>query len=261
MAFKLLLMAALVFFDQGSQGQHAAIVLASGMQLLVHARLEPFSSKVTNTFQYLGTGITFAMAFGGIMLSYMRLAQAEESQRLFGDEQKASFTKYEDNMNLIRGIVDAVLYTFAIVVVLMFGCLLWKIRHKIKAKAERCRSRISGGRRRTTAEVEESAVELGEISGSGDEAAAGQERAATAEGKGGDGEERHVGVVGVGITDMQERARRNGSNEFGGGEWKDDSWEGVNPMHRRCSSMEQTAPDLDSPWHRPGPCSGSGVGW
>jgi hypothetical protein len=23
--------------------------------------------------------------------------------------------------------------------------------------------------------------------------------------------------------------------------------------------MEQTAPDLDSPWHRPGPCSGSGV--
>ena len=78
-------------------------------------------------------------------------------------------------------------------------------------------------------------------------------------GKGGDGEETRVGVAGIGITGMQGRARRNGSNEFGGGEWKDNSWEGVNPMHRRCSSMEQTAPDLDSPWHRPGPCSGSGA--
>ena len=96
MAFKLLLMAALVFFDQGGQGQHAATVLASGAQLLVHARLEPFRSNVTNILQYMGTGLTFSMAFGGIMLSYMRLAQAEESLRLFGDERNASFHKYED---------------------------------------------------------------------------------------------------------------------------------------------------------------------
>jgi hypothetical protein len=222
------------------------------MQLLVHARLEPFSSKVTNTFQYLGTGITFSMAFGGIMLSYMRLAQAEESQRLFGDEQKASFTKYEDNMNLIRGIVDAVLYTFAIVVVLMFGCLLWENRHQIKAKAGSLRTWISGGCRRTTA-VEESEVELGEFDRSGG-AVAGQEGAATAEGKEKDGEKLHV-RGGIGITGMQARVRRGGSNELGGG----DSWEGANPMHKRRSSMEEAAPDLDSPWHRPGHRSGSGA--
>ena len=142
MAFKLLLMAALVFFDQGGQGQHAATVLASGTQLLVHARLEPFRSNVTNILQYLGTGITFSMAFGGIMLSYMRLAQAEESLRLFGQEQFDSFNKYEGNMKVIRGIIDAVLYTFTILPLMMFASKLWKDRDKIKANAGRLRARM-----------------------------------------------------------------------------------------------------------------------
>ena len=186
------------------------------------------------------------------MLSYMRLAQAEESQRLFGVEQEESFKMYEENMSLIRAIIDTVLYTFTIVPMLMFGCFLWKIRHKIKAKAGRLRTRISGGRWRTTA-VEESEVELGEIAGSGGEEAAGQGGVATAEGKGNDVEEVRTGV-GI-ATDMQVRVRRSGSNEFGGGEWKHDSWEGVIPMHKRRSFMEETAPDLDSPWHRPGPRS------
>ena len=139
MLFKLALLVALVFFEHGSQSQHAAVVMVSASMLFVQARLEPFSSKQKNVLQYLGTGLTFLMAFGGVMLSYMRLSQAEASSRLFGEEQRNSTLKYEGNMGVIRGTLDVVLYVFTIPPTVAFVLnMVKKVRKKLaKRKAKK----------------------------------------------------------------------------------------------------------------------------
>ena len=139
MLFKLALLVALVFFEHGSQSQHAAVVMVSASMLFVQARLEPFSSKQKNVLQYLGTGLTFLMAFGGVMLSYMRVSQAEASSRLFGEEQRNSTLKYEGNMGVIRGTLDVVLYVFTIPPTVAFVLnMVKKVRKKLaKRKAKK----------------------------------------------------------------------------------------------------------------------------
>ena len=139
MLFKLALLMALVFFEHGSQSQHAAVNMVSAIMLFVQARLEPFSSGPKNVLQYLGTGLTFLMAFGGVMLSYMRLAQNEASLRLFGEELRLSNVKYEGNMGVIRGILEVVLYVFTIPPTVAFVLNVFeKVKKKIaKRKAKK----------------------------------------------------------------------------------------------------------------------------
>ena len=76
------------------------------------------------------------------MLSYMRLAQAEASQRLFGAEKESSDAKYEGNMALIRGILDAVLYILTIPPLMALMYRTWTKRHKYKAKLVKVGSRM-----------------------------------------------------------------------------------------------------------------------
>ena len=134
MLFKLSLLLAVVYFEHGGQAQHAAVVMDAAVMLFVQARLEPFSSKQKNVLQYLGTGLTFLMAFGGVMLSYMRLAQAEASQRLFDKELTDTMAKYEGNMEIIRWILDVVLYVFTIPAIVAFWVkMLQKGKKKIAA--------------------------------------------------------------------------------------------------------------------------------
>ena len=154
MLFKLVLLMALVFFEHGSQSQHAAINMVSAIMLFVQARLEPFSSGPKNVLQYLGTGLTFLMAFGGVMLSYMRVSQAEASLRLFGEELRLSNLKYEGNMGVIRGILDVVLYVFTIPPTLaLVLAIVKKVRKKLaKRKAKKAakkRERSNSGFRHT----------------------------------------------------------------------------------------------------------------
>ena len=139
MLFKLSLLLAVVYFEHGGQAQHAAVVMDAAVMLFVQARLEPFSSKQKNVLQYLGTGLTFLMAFGGVMLSYMRLAQAEASQRLFDKELTDTMAKYEGNMEIIRWILDVVLYVFTIPAIVAFWVkMLQKGKKKIaKRKAKK----------------------------------------------------------------------------------------------------------------------------
>ena len=143
MLFKLSLLLAVVYFAHGGQAQHAAVVMVAAVMLFVQARLEPFSSKQKNVLQYLGTGLTFLMAFGGVMLSYMRLAQAEASQRLFGKELNDTMVKYEGNMDVIRGILDVVLYAFTIPAIVAFWAKMCQkgmkkiAKRKAKKKAKK----------------------------------------------------------------------------------------------------------------------------
>ena len=77
------------------------------------------------------------------MLSYMRLAQAEASQRLFGTEKDLSDAKYEGNMAFIRGILDVVLYVFTIPPLIMLLYRTWTKRLKYKAKLVKVCSRAA----------------------------------------------------------------------------------------------------------------------
>ena len=154
MLFKLSLLLAVVYFAHGGQAQHAAVVMVAAVMLFIQARLEPFSSKQKNVLQYLGTGLTFLMAFGGVMLSYMRLAQNEASLRLFGEELEKSNVKYEGNMSVIRGILEVVLYVFTIPPTVAFVLnMVKKVRKKLaKRKAKKAakkRERSNSGIRLT----------------------------------------------------------------------------------------------------------------
>ena len=145
MLFKLSLLLAVVYFEHGGQAQHAAVVMDAAVMLFVQARLEPFSSKQKNVLQYLGTGLTFLMAFGGVMLSYMRLAQAEASQRLFDKELTDTMAKYEGNMEIIRWILDVVLYVFTIPAIVAFWVKMLQKGKKIIAKRKAKKKRGENG--------------------------------------------------------------------------------------------------------------------
>ena len=120
MGFKLLLLVALVFSEPDSQSQHASIMLVSVIELLVHARLQPFSSTRKNILQFLGNVLTASMAFGGVMLSYAHLGKNEAALRLSGEELDRSNETFDAYLGLIRGILDAVLYTCTIPPIIYF---------------------------------------------------------------------------------------------------------------------------------------------
>ena len=156
MLFKLSLLLAVVYFEHGGQAQHAAVVMDAAVMLFVQARLEPFSSKQKNVLQYLGTGLTFLMAFGGVMLSYMRLAQAEASQRLFDKELTDTMAKYEGNMEIIRWILDVVLYVFTIPAIVAFWV---KMLQKGKKKIAKRMAKKKRGENGDDEELELAAVD------------------------------------------------------------------------------------------------------
>jgi hypothetical protein len=110
MLFKLLLLGALVFFDDGSQFQHAAMLLISATQLLVHARLQPYNTRTKNALQYIGTGVTFAVSLGGMLTAYMQVSKEEASFRLFGQERNETRKEYDGQIAIVQGGLDAAIF-------------------------------------------------------------------------------------------------------------------------------------------------------
>ena len=124
-------MVGLVFTEQGTLYQHAAIVIVCATQLIVHARAQPYSTWTENALQYLGTFLTFAMSFGGMLLQNMKVSQREAVQRLVLspselDEYRTSFKSVQDS-------IDLILYLVIISAVVVIGYEQWGKRQESKA--------------------------------------------------------------------------------------------------------------------------------
>ena len=125
-------MVGLVFTEQGTLFQHVAIVIVCATQLIVHARTQPYSTWTENALQYLGTFLTFAMSFGGMILQNMKVSHREAEQRLVLsakelDDNKKSFKSVQDS-------IDAILYLVIISAVVVLGYEQWEKRQESKAK-------------------------------------------------------------------------------------------------------------------------------
>ena len=81
MGLKLLLMLPLVFLDQGSQFQLAAVLMVAFLQLMLHIRLLPFKDRFDNQLQVCTFGLSFVTAFGGMLSGYIRVAKELHVQR------------------------------------------------------------------------------------------------------------------------------------------------------------------------------------
>ena len=84
---KLILIVALVFTSRGSQMQHAAVLLVCTIQLGVHTRLEPYKKRGENLLQYASSIVSFALAFGGLLIAYIELSDQESSLRVRGERR------------------------------------------------------------------------------------------------------------------------------------------------------------------------------
>jgi hypothetical protein len=197
------------------------------IQLGVHARYEPYKDPFKNWLQYMGLALVVTTASGGLVLNYLDVTKA--LRLALGDKIKAAATDMQIEgfktalefvmwVGIAVATVQMVFYAFKF----LKRNEVWLKRLLTKYGRKLCCCRCCCCRRfcRTTVAavaVEASAVELGEIAAGfgGGEAAAGQDEVR----------------AGVCMTAMQERVRRSGSDELGGGEWKDDGENRVNPLN------------------------------
>ncbi len=133
MGFKLLLLMALVFFEQGTQFQDAAVLIVTFIQIGVHAKTTPYRTAFDNNLQFCGTALTFISAFGGLLLGYVDVTRREAKLRTIGEEQDMLMEKYDAQTSVVRGLVDAAtLCVFAAYAVLGFRHIYGK-RREIRA--------------------------------------------------------------------------------------------------------------------------------
>eukprot|EP00947_MAST-08B_sp_MAST-8B-sp1_P004996 g4996.t1 len=77
MLFKLGLWAALTFFKDDPQIKIAVAQLICIVQVALHTRLRPFNSEFKNLMQALGIFLALAVAFGGLVISYLKVSARE----------------------------------------------------------------------------------------------------------------------------------------------------------------------------------------
>ena len=148
--FKLILMVGLVFTETGTLYQHAAVVIVCAIQLIVHARAQPYITWTENALQYLGTFWTFAMSFGGMLLQNLKVSQKEAAQRLFGKEAEDTMVSYDYS---IQSVEEAITVIMVLVIISAVGVLAyeqWEKRQESKAtlgklggKMKQCISKLA----------------------------------------------------------------------------------------------------------------------
>ena len=172
--FKLILMVGLVFTETGTLYQHAAVVIVCAIQLIVHARAQPYSTGTENALQYLGTFWTFAMSFGGMLLQNLKVSRKEAAQRLFGKDAEDAKVSYDYS---IQSVETAITVIMVLVIVSAVGVLAyeqWEKRQESKAtlgklggKMKQCISKLAACCGCGTADVRNSSpeaeVELGTL--------------------------------------------------------------------------------------------------
>jgi hypothetical protein len=255
MTFKMILWGTLVFFQYGSQLQVGTALLLCVGRLALHAQFEPYRMMTDNAFDYVTLIITALFGLGGIMLQSMETYKTLAIYR--GDDRGSEASK-----NSIY-VVELVLHIMVVIVFVVFAAFwlqgLWLKRKKLSAKFQRvvqcvgkrcpcvlrcarrcCPKRCCGGGAHdvgnsgndTDGDLELT-VRRGNAFGS-----------SVSEGKTGAGTRRTNTAHGSHHTE----SNITGSSAAGG---VPDGIDEIcrNPMHRKHSSMEQTAPGLNSPWH------------
>ena len=143
-------MVGLVFTEQGTLFQHAAIVIVCATQLIVHARTQPYSTWTENALQYLGTFWTFAMSFGGMLLQNLKVSQKEAAQRLFGKEAEDTMVSYDYSIQSVETAITVIMVLVIISAVGVLAYEQWEKRHESKAtlsklggKMKQCISKLA----------------------------------------------------------------------------------------------------------------------
>eukprot|EP00947_MAST-08B_sp_MAST-8B-sp1_P000060 g60.t1 len=132
MIFKLVLWMALVFFPDGDQFQHAAILFICFIQVSVHAHVEPFSSTLKNALQYLGLAFMTFAAFAGLVLNFLRVSRSEAVLRL--DEDSARDLKAQTSF--FEFLVDAITVVFLVIYGLISAVTIRKSLNDAKKKGK-----------------------------------------------------------------------------------------------------------------------------
>jgi len=125
-------MVGLVFTEQGTLYQHAAIVMVCATQLVVQARAQPYITWTENALQYLGTFLTFAMSFGGMLMQNLKVSQKEAAQRLFGDAKDTMDEEYRNSIRSVQAAIDLILVLVIISAVGVLGYQRWEKRQESK---------------------------------------------------------------------------------------------------------------------------------
>jgi hypothetical protein len=111
------------------------VLLVCTIQLGVHTRLEPYKTRGENLLQYASSIMSFALAFGGLLVAYIELNDQEQSLRLFGTEWDTAHRNNVAHIEMVRNLMDTAMVMMVCVAVAYGAHVAWLARHKVEAKA------------------------------------------------------------------------------------------------------------------------------
>ena len=111
------------------------MLLVCTIQLGVHTRLEPYNTRGENLLQYASSIMSFALAFGGLLVAYIELNDQEQSLRLFGTEWDTAHRNNVAHIEMVRNLMDTAMVMMVCAAVAYGAHVAWLARHKVKAKA------------------------------------------------------------------------------------------------------------------------------
>ena len=141
-SFKLVLLVGLVFTDQASLYQHAAVLVVCVAQLFAQAWAKPYRTATSNALQYMGTFLTFTMSFGGMLMQNMKISQREASQRLFGVAKDTTEKEYEKQIAAVHTALEVVLFCVIVPSVVVLVYRQWSKRKESKVMVGRFGKKI-----------------------------------------------------------------------------------------------------------------------
>ena len=145
MSFKLVLLVGLVFTEPGTLYQHAAMLAVCAAQLVAQARAQPYNTLSKNALQYMGTFLTFALSFGGMLMQNMKLAQSEAITRLFGEEKNKTVAQYQQSIEAVKISLDVIWVLLIGPAVVLLIYRQWDKRQESKAWAVRLGKKAKRG--------------------------------------------------------------------------------------------------------------------
>ena len=269
MVFKLGLWVALCFFADGSQLQLVTALAITIVQLTVHARLLPYSSDAKNFLQTIGLILTAAVAFSGMTLNYLLVAKREAFSR-FDSERETSLQFEIDVFEVLSqvvvfgGIVVVAVamapkvVRFWIPIIVFVGkkikCRCRKLERYWEAQKAAYKAKLAKDEaERKEKKARDTSGRSGTSANNAGGSGGGSERSARAlygstvnEGK------TNAGISATARGGKLGRGRNARALRLAEAKKKASGEERENPMHKKRSVIEMTAPDLDSPWHSNG---------
>jgi hypothetical protein len=246
-------MVGLVFTETGTLYQHAAIVMVCAAQLVVQARAQPYNTATENALQYLGTFLTFAMSFGGMLMQSLNVSMGEAGHRLFGVAKLEMEKEYQGSIRSVQTSLDLILVLVILSAVALLGYEQWKKRQERKATLSELSNKTRRFHRQVSSVTKRSCVKLAASCGCCGDWARNHLAAMHAKDRDTEMTERHRAVSrdavvatddarGCGAGDFEsvrERVSRMGSGDF--------DFEGpINPMVTYATEIEEKHEEKNS---------------